>query len=132
MRDLNASSRFKTIGCEKSPIRPNDGSCGVSGYVDVAFEDLALAKQMEPHLRLFQFFQGYAVSRWPDTGTCVEFVTQPTQWIELQQVSWSFQVWVVAGNCGSAIEAKEKWSAALKVVREFLLADEIFAMVTAN
>lgn len=86
----------------------------------------------EMHLRLCQIFQARAVNRWADTGTCVEFVMQPTQWIELEQVSCSFQVWVIDANCRSAIEAKEKWSVALKAVREFLLANEIFDLVTSN
>lgn len=125
LREMNSiSSRFKTLGCEKSEIRPNDGSYGVSGYVDVAFEDLALAKNWDAHLRLFQIFQAQAVTQGPDTGTCMEFVMQPTQWIELQELAWSFSVWVIVGCCRSGAEAKEKWSAALKVVREFLLAEK--------
>jgi len=133
LRDINrAGSRFQTLGCEKSEIRPNDGSYGVSGYVDIAFEDLTIAKQWDFHVRLFQIFQAQAVTRWPDAGTCVEFVMQPTHWIELQQQSWSFSVWVIVGNCRSTIEAKERWSAALKVVREFLLANETFGLITAN
>ena len=62
----------------------------------------------------------------------MEFVLQPAQSIELQQVSWSFQLWVIATKCRSAIEAKEKWSGALEVVREFLLADELFALIASN
>jgi hypothetical protein len=132
LRELNRTdSPFQTLGCEKAEIHPNDGSHGVSGYVDIAFVDLAIAQRWDIHLRLFQIFQQQMVAQWPGEATSVEFVMQPTQWIELQQSSWSFSVWVVVGNCRTETAAKEEWSATLKIVREFLLSSELSGFVAS-
>ncbi len=124
LEELNQpASAFRTLGCEKAEIDQGEGLCGISGYVQIGFEDLTRAKDEKNYAALFQRFHQHAAKGWPDNDTVVEFEMQPTLFIELGETCWSFSFWLVVRNCKKGVEAREKWSSALKFFREFLLAD---------
>jgi hypothetical protein len=122
--DLNRSgSAFQTLGCEKMEIE-EQGAHSVSGYVQICFENLSKAKDEKFYTVLFNRFYRHAETGWPDNLTHVIFEIQPTIFIELGALSClSISFWLIVVDCGSAVEAKEKWSGALKFFREFLLAE---------
>ena len=112
-------SAFRSHGCEKQFCEDGSGH-GVSGYVGVWFDDISRAKSLEAHAEFFDRFQKEALTGWPDTDTFVEFEVQPTILREENATIWSFSIWLIVRGCASQEAAKEKWSAALKFVREFL------------
>ena len=54
--------------------------------------------------------------------TIVEFEMQPTVATDKGKTFCSFSVWLIVRGCKSDDEAKERWSAALKFIRGFLVA----------
>jgi len=118
--DLNRGDTFRTVGCEKC-FCPNADLWGVSGYLQVCFEDLALARDIDSHSHLFGAFEQHAAHAWPDNDTTVEFEMQETVSADKDMVFWSFSIWLVVPNCRSQDEAKQKWSSALRFICGFLL-----------
>jgi hypothetical protein len=77
------------------------------------------------YIQLIQAIQGEAVARWVDENLWVEFVIHPALWIELQQQSFCFELWVIVAGCATPEKAKEQWSKILREIRRCLLAPEV-------
>jgi hypothetical protein len=80
-----------------------------------------LARDHASYRRLLDRLFYKAVNGWPDNDTEVEFELQQTASDDRDQVYWSAAIWLIVRNCNSADAAKEKWSAALKFIREFMV-----------
>jgi hypothetical protein len=113
-------SPFSTIGCEKQ-IQETERGYGMSGYVGVRFEDLETARSKEAHARLFDRFNRQVAANWPGDDTHVEFEMQRTASTDRPMEYWSFSIWLIVREHPAADEAKDRWSIALRAIREFLL-----------
>lgn len=126
LRALNApEAPYRTIGCEKSAIKQADGAHGVSGYVEIALANLEIARRWDVNIQLIQAVQAEAVLRWSEENLFAEFVIHPALWIEVQQQTWCFEMWVIVAGLGTPENAKERWSEILREFRRCLLAPEV-------